>query len=164
MEPDHATTAEDETFDNGAGKLFRDSARGMMIHRDFVQHAHTFFQPPAQVTNSFLFPVSDRLSINFIGILGSNMGRAVEFLNEVGGGDDELALTFHAAKAHQALLVIFSPLIVAHASFGPQEIHEMVTPVYHWTNGDLLKQSQPWPLTTSEIQREFKKHSNITGG
>jgi hypothetical protein len=121
------------------GALFLNASVGIAIHQEFVTHPTRFFVSPSRLFRR----VRSRISINFIAILGQNLGRASHYVNKA-SGDDEHALTRMASSIPwNETLIIYMPLVVSHASFGPQKIGANVSAMY---DGREIRNTLNWSL------------------
>mmetsp|Transcript_26794 Transcript_26794/g.39640 ORF Transcript_26794/g.39640 Transcript_26794/m.39640 type:complete len:431 (+) Transcript_26794:79-1371(+) len=118
--------------------LFRQADYGREIHHKFLRNPMSFLTP---LPGKELRLIRSRLSINFVAFLGKNMDRVATYV-EKAEDDDELGLTRHASEGwKKEKLVVYMPLVVSHASFGPQHIGPDMYELYR-NNAERLKSSK----------------------
>jgi len=115
--------------------LYRDGSMGKKLHDYFVNDPSKFLQYPPPGKELRL--IQGRMSINFVAWLGChNTQKTLHYLKvrgpagDFGGGHDEIAITKVASEQYQEKIIVYMPLVVAHASFNPQNIHDDAVNIY----------------------------------
>ena len=144
-----AVSMKDELGPRGKslGKVYNNGSLGLAIHQEFLADPKKFFQP----VNPIVRRVKGRLSINFIGMIGRQLQRAA-LLASKHHPDDEKALTTVASFQNETVL-IYTPLLAAHASFRVQYILQKACDLYrHYNTSDVLAPSNSASTPPSRVR------------
>lgn len=135
---------------------------GQLAHTHFLNHPQKYYRPPP---GKELRLIKGRLSINFVAWLGRNFHRTSSYIRTSGknvdaGGGDEWVVTQLASAYFGQNIVVYLPLVVAHASFGQQNMYEKIISLYKRPKMDyVLRNRVDW--SPPEDGFEFPSIANI---
>jgi Farnesoic acid 0-methyl transferase len=93
------------------GSIWRDGAKAEALHRLFLSNPAAF-----HVANAGTFAWNERISINFIALLGRDLVHVPDIM-----ADDEHDLCYGVRKRAKKQNCIYLQFVVSHLSFGPQD-------------------------------------------
>jgi hypothetical protein len=104
----------DLPYDTYYGKLVENGTIAQQVHEHFISNHQSIIQKARSISEDYIVPIGDRVSINFMSILGKD----IHYYRDLIGDDEENVrrLSVQYNKNH----TIDLSTIVVHGAFTPQ--------------------------------------------